>query len=66
MSEIETDGQNTEKALIGDIFSCSICGQEVTIIKEGFGKLTCCGKPMNIIKEEEFIDEDEENEEAEE
>jgi desulfoferrodoxin-like iron-binding protein len=32
---------------IGEKFVCSVCGNEVEIIKVGGGTLVCCGQEMN-------------------
>ena len=32
----------------GEHYSCSICGNEVTVTKAGGGELVCCGQPMNL------------------
>ena len=30
------------------IYVCSICGQEVKVVKSGVGTLVCCNQPMRI------------------
>jgi superoxide reductase len=34
----------------GEKYKCSICGNEVKVLKAGGGELVCCGKPMNLVK----------------
>jgi len=34
----------------GKIYVCSICGQEVKVVKAGVGILVCCNKPMKLKK----------------
>lgn len=34
------------KGKMGKKYHCDICGQEVTVTKEGVGVLVCCNKPM--------------------
>jgi len=34
-----------------EIYKCSVCGNMVEVIHEGKGELVCCGKPMNLLKE---------------
>ena len=36
----------------GEVYKCSICGNKVEVIEVGGGTLVCCGKEMNLIKEE--------------
>ena len=36
---------------IGEKFVCSVCGNEVTVVKVGGGTMVCCGKEM-ILKME--------------
>jgi desulfoferrodoxin-like iron-binding protein len=33
----------------GEIYRCTICGNEVAVIIAGGGTLICCGQKMNII-----------------
>lgn len=37
------------------IYKCEICGNIVEVLHEGAGTLVCCGKPMNLQKEN-FVD----------
>jgi desulfoferrodoxin-like iron-binding protein len=30
----------------GKTYVCTICGQEVTVVKSGVGTLVCCNAPM--------------------
>lgn len=34
------------KGKLGKTYHCDICGQEVSVTKEGVGVLVCCNKPM--------------------
>lgn len=34
-----------------EIYRCAICGNVVEVVHEGGGELTCCGKPMMLMKE---------------
>ena len=34
-----------------EIYKCEICANIVEVIHSGPGVLTCCGKPMNLLKE---------------
>jgi len=36
---------------IGEKYRCSVCGNEVAVIKVGGGTLVCCGKEMQKIEE---------------
>jgi superoxide reductase len=38
----------TEK---NQIYKCEICGNIVEVLHKGAGTLVCCGKPMNLLKE---------------
>jgi len=38
----------TEK---NQVYKCEICGNIVEVLHEGAGTLVCCGKPMNLLKE---------------
>lgn len=31
----------------GKIYVCAICGNEVELVKDGGGKLVCCGQEMS-------------------
>ncbi|MCF7933508.1 MAG: desulfoferrodoxin [Spirochaetia bacterium] len=33
------------------IYSCSICGNIVEMVRAGGGELVCCGKPMDLLEE---------------
>lgn len=35
------------------IYKCSICGNVVKVLFAGGGQLVCCGKPMDLVEEEE-------------
>lgn len=34
-----------------EIYKCTICGNIVEVVHGGAGELTCCGKPMTLMKE---------------
>ena len=36
---------------IGEVYRCSVCGNEVEVITVGGGILVCCGKEMEKIEE---------------
>ena len=36
---------------IDKIYFCRICGNEVKFVRDGGGKLICCGEDMQIKKE---------------
>jgi desulfoferrodoxin-like iron-binding protein len=36
----------------GEKYKCSICGNEVVVVKAGGGTLVCCGQEMEKIIEE--------------
>jgi desulfoferrodoxin-like iron-binding protein len=44
----------------GEVWMCKVCGNEVKVISVGGGILVCCSKPMEMIKEGEPVEEDEE------
>jgi superoxide reductase len=33
------------------VYKCSVCGNMVEVIHSGAGELVCCGKPMDLMKE---------------
>lgn len=33
------------------VYKCSVCGNIVEVLHVGGGELVCCGKPMNLLKE---------------
>ncbi|NTU99104.1 desulfoferrodoxin FeS4 iron-binding domain-containing protein [Candidatus Falkowbacteria bacterium] len=33
---------------VEQVYVCSICGNEVKVIKAGGGELVCCGQPMDL------------------
>jgi len=44
---------------VGERYRCSVCGNEVVVVKVGGGTLVCCGKDMlrideqgNVLKED--------------
>ena len=51
---------------IGQIFSCSVCGNEVIVTKIGGGELKCCDRSMQTFQEDSTEIIDEEDEESEE
>ncbi|MDD5566485.1 MAG: desulfoferrodoxin FeS4 iron-binding domain-containing protein [Candidatus Omnitrophica bacterium] len=36
---------------VGESYRCSVCGNEVIVMKVGGGTLVCCGKNMDKIEE---------------
>ena len=44
----------------GEIYKCSICGNVVSVIENGAGTLVCCGKNMDILRENTIEDEGQE------
>jgi superoxide reductase len=34
-----------------EIYKCEICGDTVSVILEGAGNPSCCGKPMTLLRE---------------
>lgn len=36
---------------MGKIYKCGLCGNIVDLLHDGGGKLVCCGKPMELLKE---------------
>jgi len=32
-------------------YTCSVCGQMVTVVHQGGGRLVCCGRPMTLAGE---------------
>jgi len=36
----------------GRIYVCSLCGQEVEVVKSGVGTLVCCDQPMDLKEED--------------
>jgi desulfoferrodoxin-like iron-binding protein len=48
----------------GEVYRCNTCGNEIKITYVGGGTLTCCGRPMEMIKE--GVPEEEEEEVREE
>jgi len=37
---------------LGERYRCSVCGNEVTVVKVGGGTLVCCNKPMLLVAED--------------
>jgi len=44
----------------GEVYRCNACGNEVKVISVGGGTLVCCNKPMELIREGEPVEEEEE------
>lgn len=44
----------------GEVWLCKTCGNEVKVISVGGGTLTCCNKSMELIREGEPVEEEEE------
>lgn len=36
---------------LNQIYKCSICGNIIELVRAGAGQLVCCGKPMELLKE---------------
>jgi superoxide reductase len=36
---------------LNQVYKCSVCGNIVEVLHTGVGELVCCGKPMNLLKE---------------
>jgi len=36
---------------LNQLYKCSICGNIVEVTHSGLGELVCCGKPMDLLKE---------------
>lgn len=36
---------------LDQIYSCSVCGNEVKVVHTGFGQLVCCGQDMQLKNE---------------
>ena len=36
---------------VNEIYKCEICGNVVSTIENGPGKLVCCGQPMDLMEE---------------
>jgi superoxide reductase len=36
---------------INEVYKCSVCGNMVETVHVGGGELVCCGKPMELLKE---------------
>ncbi|MBU4283511.1 MAG: desulfoferrodoxin [Nanoarchaeota archaeon] len=36
----------------GEMYKCEICGNLVSVVESGQGKLVCCGQPMKLLKEQ--------------
>ena len=34
-----------------EVYKCEVCGNIIEVLHGGKGELVCCGKPMNLIKE---------------
>ena len=34
-----------------EVYKCDVCGNIVEVLNSGKGELVCCGKPMNLLKE---------------
>ena len=35
----------------GEVYKCNVCGNIIEILYSGGGPLTCCGEPMELLKE---------------
>ncbi|MFH0797978.1 MAG: desulfoferrodoxin, partial [Candidatus Woesearchaeota archaeon] len=36
---------------LNEVYKCNICGNMVEVVHAGAGQLVCCGKPMELKKE---------------
>ncbi len=36
---------------LNQVYKCNICGNIVEVVHTGIGQLVCCGKPMELLKE---------------
>ena len=36
---------------LNEVYRCSVCGNIVEVVNAGGGELHCCGKPMQLMKE---------------
>ncbi len=34
---------------VDEVYRCKICGNTVEVKESGYGELSCCGKPMEMI-----------------
>jgi len=39
------------------IYKCPVCGNVVSVIEAHQGELVCCGKPMELLKEQTYLEE---------
>ena len=37
---------------LNEVYRCNICGNIVEVLHTGVGQLVCCGKPMELLKEQ--------------
>jgi superoxide reductase len=40
---------------LDETYKCEICGNIVKVINPGRGELVCCGQPMVILEEENYL-----------
>jgi len=38
---------------VGQVYKCNICGNTVSVVAVGIGKLVCCGQPMGLVPEKQ-------------
>ena len=43
-----------------ELYRCEICGNIVQVMKEGFGELVCCNKPMTLVTLHQKVEEKQE------
>ena len=36
---------------VKEVYRCKVCGNIVEVLHAGAGQLTCCGQPMELLKE---------------
>jgi len=39
------------KAVQNGVYECKVCGNVVTLLRNGGGELVCCGEPMELLEE---------------
>jgi superoxide reductase len=38
---------------VSQVYKCNVCGNVVKVMEAGAGQLVCCGKPMELQREED-------------
>jgi desulfoferrodoxin-like iron-binding protein len=39
-----------EVKYVGEVYRCDVCGNVVEVKDVGYGEVSCCGKPMELIE----------------